>query len=498
MYIIKNALRNIVRNRGKHVLLGLIALVIGLSSCLALSIRQAANKEKEAGMDALNITASIGVDRMSMMQDRTPSQDSENGETQMPDKKEMFSNMSSLTLDEYLTYAEAESVKEFYYTDTLSVNGSGIDAITTSQSTSTNTGKAMPQGMGSQSDFSLVGYSSLDAMTAFIEGTASITEGDIFQETDTDTCVINEELAEYNDVSVGDRIVLVNPDKESETYTLRIVGIYTTSETTQSSGMGRGMSMMDPANQIYTTYQSVSSMLSTSQESNAEDTSLALSGSLSGTYVFENIEAYEAFEEEARALGLSDEYTVSSQDVSAYERSLEPLENLSMYAMLFLGVVLVIGGVVLMVLHIYHIRERKYEIGVLAAIGMNKKKIATQFVTEIFLVTMLAVLIGTGIGACVSVPVTNTLLASSATSSSETMGNRGGFGQSEEAPSAAKAPQGMMELSQQYLSEVSSATDLIVVLQVCGVALALVIASSGIAVMSILRYEPLKILSNRE
>lgn len=63
-----------------------------------------------------------------------------------------------------------------------------------------------------------------------------------------------------------------------------------------------------------------------------------------------------------------------------------------------------------MVLNIYHIRERKYEIGVLAAIGMNKRRIALQFICEILIVTLMAIMLGCGIGAAASVPLTNTLL----------------------------------------------------------------------------------------
>lgn len=493
MYIMKNALRNIVRNRGKNILLGLIALIIGLSSCLALSIRQAANKEKEEGLEALHITATISVDRMAMMQQAKPSQGSSD-ETDLPDRKEMFSNISSLSLEELTAYAQAASVQDFYYTDTVALNGSGVDAITTSDSTAEG-GKSMPQSFGSQSDFNLIGYSTLDAMTAFTDGTASISEGEVFQETDTTTCIINEELAEYNDLQVGDQITLSNPNKEAETYALTITGLYTTSETQAAGSMGgRGMSMMDPANQIYTSAAAISSILSASEETNAASTDQALASNVNGTYVFENVAAYEAFEEEAYALGLSDEYTVSSQDVTAYENSLAPLENLSSYAMLFLAVVLVIGGVVLVVLHMYHIRERKYEIGVLAAIGMNKRRIGAQFISEIFVVTMIAVLLGTGLGACISVPVTNSLLSSTASSLSTSVPGRDGFGRMEES----EQPADKMGFAQQYLQEVSSATDVMVVLQVCGVALLLVVLSSGIAVMSILRYEPLKILSNRE
>ena len=40
MYIVKNALRSIFRSKGRSILILIIALVITLSACVTLSIRQ--------------------------------------------------------------------------------------------------------------------------------------------------------------------------------------------------------------------------------------------------------------------------------------------------------------------------------------------------------------------------------------------------------------------------------------------------------------------------
>ena len=78
-----------------------------------------------------------------------------------------------------------------------------------------------------QGDFTITGYSSDSAMTDFIDGTSTITEGKMFASATNDsTCVISAELASYNDLSVGDKITLSNPNNEDETYKLTISGIY--------------------------------------------------------------------------------------------------------------------------------------------------------------------------------------------------------------------------------------------------------------------------------
>lgn len=63
MYIIKNALRCIARSKGRNVLIGIIALVIAVSACISLSIRQAAESAKESALDGLSVTATIQYNR---------------------------------------------------------------------------------------------------------------------------------------------------------------------------------------------------------------------------------------------------------------------------------------------------------------------------------------------------------------------------------------------------------------------------------------------------
>jgi putative ABC transport system permease protein len=71
--------------------------------------------------------------------------------------------------------------------------------------------------------------------------------------------------------------------------------------------------------------------------------------------------------------------------------------------MTLLFIVLAIGGVILNVINVFNIRERKYEVGVFTAMGIKKGKVAMQFVTELLCVTLIAIVIGAAVGAAVSV-----------------------------------------------------------------------------------------------
>lgn len=483
-----------------------------------------------------------------------------------------LSSVSSLMAEELETYAELDSVSSFYYTVSVSFNGGDVDPIggssdddededtddTDEDAEEESDFTDIPDGMGdmrgsmgfeigtmgTEGDFTVIGYSSDEAMTSFINGTSIIISSDTDEDSEYDesyygtmfeegteelTCVISYELAVYNSLSVGDTITLANPNDEDETYTLTIVGIYINSQSTvtDSSVISGFSSSTDSSNQIYMSAAALEAILSESEENatvetdedTGTETTTALPSQVSGTYVFASVDDYETFCEEVYEAGLSEDYTVSSSDLSSYESSLLPLENLSTMALYFLIVVIAIGAIVLIVLNIFNVRERKYEVGVLTAIGMKKSRVSIQFMCETLIITVTAVVIGGLIGAVSSVPITNSLLASqiesqSATSEQQTanfgreMG--GSMGDVGDMPSDIDvdtdgertgfmgAIDSFSSATTSYVSEVSSATNLTVLVQLLLIAVLLTLIASAASVIFIMRYDSLKILANRD
>lgn len=539
MYIIKNVLKCIGRSKGRNILIGVIVFVIALSSCIGLSIRQAAESAKEETLKNLKITATISFDRSSMMKEFGSNGSS--GGFDREQFKEKMENMSSLTLEDYQKYAAADSVEDFYYTLTTSVNGTDdFSSITTetedenSNSSSQNSNvPSYSAGMGNkgmggfgkggigggmQGDFTLTGYSNETAMTEITNGTISINQGTVFTEsTENLECIISDELAEFNSLSVGDKVKISNPNDEDETYTLKIVGIFTNSSSNETGTGFMSMTASDPANKIYLSYNALSKILAASEKNATTETdeetdktySTKLNGQLNGTYVFADVDSYEKFVTDVENMGLDDSYTVTSQDIEAYENSMTPLNTLSKLAGYFLIVILCIGAVILIVLNIFSVRERKYEIGVLTAMGMKKGRVALQFITEIFVITIIAVVIGAGVGAVSSVPVTNALLENQVASQNDQADRiEQGFGRGEktaQTPDSAEnesvSPLDSLmgkNNANAYVTEISSAMNFTVVLQMLGIGVLLTVISGAVSMLFIMRYEPLKILANRD
>lgn len=464
MYIFKNAIRNVFRSKGRSILIGIILFVLMFSACIGLSIHQASITSQNASLELTNITGQISQNRLNMMKDFEPGNKEE--------MKDKMDSVESLSLSELQNYADSDYVSKFYYSASLSLQASDNFSLMETQ-----------QRFGpNSSSITITGYENDEAMTDFTDGTSTITEGNMFDEqTEENQCIIPEDLATYNGVSVGDTISLKVDD--STTVNFVITGFYSTTSSNP----------MNASNTIYTSYNVVKNL--------SETYNLDLN--VNGTYVFNTVKDFNKFKKECTKKGLSDSYTVTSSDLQAYQQSIVPLQNLSKFATYFLIVIFVIGAIVLVVLNIFSIRERKQEIGILCALGMNKTKIVLQFFSETLFIALFAFIIGSGLGAVTSVPITNTLLENQISSTNSIIETKKqNFSRQETAPNNNfSKPSKMDESNNQPLEKVttvSQAMNFNVLLEVGAIAFILVIISNGAALLCVMRYDPSSILSNRD
>lgn len=464
MYIFKNAIRNVFRSKGRSILIGIILFVLMFSACIGLSIHQASITSQNASLELTNITGQISQNRLNMMKDSEPGNKEE--------MKNKMDNVKSLSLSELQKYADSDYVSKFYYSASLSLQASDNFSLMETQQ------RFRPN----SSSITITGYENDEAMTDFTDGTSTITEGNMFDEqTEENQCIIPEDLATYNGVSVGDTIPLKVDD--STTVNFVVTGFYSTTSSNP----------MIASNTIYTSYNVVKNL--------SETYNLDLH--VNGTYVFNTVKDFNKFKTECTKKGLSDSYTVTSNDLQSYQQSIVPLQNLSKFATYFLIVVFVIGAIVLVVLNIFSIRERKQEIGILCALGMNKTKIVLQFFSETLFIALFAFIIGSGLGAVTSVPITNTLLESqisSTNSMNET--KKQNFSRQETAPNNNFSKPSKMDASNnqplEKVTPVSQAMNFNVLLEVGVIAFILVIISNCAALLCVMRYDPSSILSNRD
>jgi putative ABC transport system permease protein len=121
---------------------------------------------------------------------------------------------------------------------------------------------------------------------------------------------------------------------------------------------------------------------------------------------------------------------VTNSKTSA-ESAIKPLESIGTVSLFSLIGATVAGAVIILLVMIMVVRERKREIGVVKAIGGSNVRIMTEFMVESLTLTVLGAIIGLIVGVTAGQPVTKMLVDNSTNSSSttQTMGGpgRGGF-----------------------------------------------------------------------
>jgi len=253
-------------------------------------------------------------------------------------------------------------------------------------STSTTRSFTPPVTVTGVSDASAIGSGS---------GTITWTSGAAFDGSSTENiAVVGSAIAEKNNLSVGSTFTAYGS-------TVKVVGIYTTSNTFGNNGVYMPLA----------TLQTLSSQ----------------AGSITGTTVTidssDNLAA--ATTTIKTALGTAADVT-NSQDVA--DATTKPLESVKQIALFSLIGAIVAGAVIILLTMLMIVRERRREIGVMKAIGSSNLKIMWQFVVESITLTAMALVIGTGIGIAAATPLTNALVDNSSTTTTTTTLTRGGPG----------------------------------------------------------------------
>lgn len=474
MYIIKNAWINIKRHLGRNILIGLIVLVVALSSTIALSINTSGNKLIESYKDKNELAVSFRLD-MSKLRDES-------------------NTYTKLTISDIENYADSDYVSSYYYTLDTSLSSDDIEAIDMSEKFEPkDNGNApnseIPRGdiggngddMTSQGDYKITAYSDPSYIENFINGTSKITSGSMITKDDEENhVVISEELATQNDSEVGDEITFYLPSDSSITYTFEITGIFETTDDSASDDF-MNINALNAQNQIYTTVTAINNILEDDDSSN----------SLNATIYLKNQDDLEAYTEEVKDKGLSDYYTLSN-NTDEITSTLTPIKNISNFSMTFLIIILIVGAIILAVINILNIRDRKYEIGVLRAIGMSKTKLILSLLTELFIVTVIAFIIGIIGGKLLSQPVTNKMLENEINSQQvQTENTRENFGgRGFERPNERRA-------TQNYEDSLTVTLDAETVIILFSFGLILVIVSGSASAIFITKYNPNQILRNQ-
>jgi len=454
MYILQNALKNVARNKGRNILMGAIILAIIVTTVISLIINTASGAIIEDYKTLFGTRVYINPDTSKLTV--------------------MSGRQSEQTVPLHVVYAALADSGCLLSADLSCQVPSVSDTLT---GLGEGTGGAVPispdGGLAARfPTMNVKGYTNVEQLDDFKEGFRGLTSGSF--PVSNYECIVSEDFAALNNIKVSDTIDIAQGMVADNPLSLKVVGIYFDFTANMFGATLDAPAAINVRNDIITNYETAFAYGITDPR---VDTA---------AYVLKSPELLPSFESEARAAGLSYDYKVTI-DFDAYNRIISPVEGMVKISLTFMIVVLILGGLILILLATLSIRERKYEVGVLRAMGMKKHKVAIGLVFENLAIMAICLIIGLGIGAVVAQPVSDMLLKEQVTAAETNDNSDTGM--------FFAGTQG--DLNAKPLTELDVNINLKVVAMIILISLVLVSVSSVTSISYIVKCEPIKILMER-
>lgn len=229
---------------------------------------------------------------------------------------------------------------------------------------------------------SLIGNKDMALDANVLSGNVTIKDGRMITEDDVDVCVISEELAEKNNLSVGNRIQFNNrrDAEHAAVFAAEIVGIYTVQQNMTPVMAG---DTWRSENIIFTDLGF------------PEKAEGSTSGALYEKAYFKvaDVDQYDKVKKEIQEVDIGwERYDLidNNGNIDTMSKNFNDLENVSRI------LVFVVAGaslIILFLVFVFWMKGRVQEIGVLLALGTPKIKILGQIVLEALMIAAAAIIL---------------------------------------------------------------------------------------------------------
>lgn len=424
MYLVKKAMKNLFHNKGRNLILFAMLFTVILASVASLTI--------------FNMT--LGIKK-----------ETENyyaGEVSIAPDEGIDPSLSP-TIEDYRTYLDSDYLKSYVFYKSMPVKLENMQVL--------DGDFKMPEMKGRRmADANSHLYGMLDerSMDEFTYGEREIIEGKF--PASTEECMISSELAERNNLRIGDSLRFTLAIGGQSAKVLKISGIYADS-TVARSNSDFFAPLFNRRNDVIASYELLSQL---------PDIVIDYK-----SFLLKDSADLNAFENELYGKGLSKSLHLQ-YDTDRYEEAVEGINEMLTIVTRFFGLVAIIGIGVVFLINVLALRERKYEIGVLRAIGMPKIKVMSLLLCEMLILALLGSVIALIAGIFVN-------------------------------PSAVKLMKGVVlggHLPSGLISEImglQASLSGMVIMEVILLSLVLVFIAGSVTIASITRFDPVKILSER-
>lgn len=435
MNFLQRALKSVTRKKGRSIILFLVIFILGNVIAGSVAIEQSTKNVEKETKRQMGATATIAMDyeKLDHDQQKNPEKFEDNDDFWKSPNIEVYEQIGQLPYVKYFDYSIPSQI--------------GTDHFKGFQS------DYVSYGDGIENHFNIKGVNRKEVVD-IDEGLIKLQEGETFSDKDikegTNSVLVSKEVAEQNNLSVGDQVVLdvvqenywMDPSGNSEEadseetdssdttdnkirfdFPVKVIGIFSIvkkEETAQTSEEEQGYSedewmATEQINTIYFPNELVKQLNSQLNDEIMKVTQLSEEETGFGedfynaTYVLKSPDDVEAFREEADALIPQEYYHVvaASDQYDQVAGGMQKLGTISKYVVIIAvaATIMIITLVVLLFL-----RDRKHELGIYLSLGEGRGKIIGQVVIELLVISALALVLSLVTGKFLGGIVSDSLL----------------------------------------------------------------------------------------
>jgi len=449
MNFLKRALKNVLRRKTRSILLLITFFVIGNFVIIGLGIANASESAKTLTRQKMRAIVTYEVDNDAVWEYADSIEDED-------ELQKFYENYPTVKISEVSEMLQDSRVKaaNSVSTDTAYRDDDSIDYIhLNNQAEEWNHGESCEvDSEGNEFCYTyedasfLIKSNYFPDMIEFADGMWDIVDGRFYSEEEINNkayvCLISEALADANGISVGDEISIYvseksmfnengpmkDVDKSVGIMELEVIGIYNhNSPVTPNSEnydylspyenpdnviLMPATSYKDKELSFYQEYFKAYAKLYPDDEYYNDPENIPTVDDISGVsnatlLLNDPLEVDQFVEDYKDKVGEFKQLTVDNEE---FERLSKPLDTLSMYAKFIVWLVVINAIVIITLVVALTLKTREYEIGVLLSIGASKGKVIAQFFCELALVAILGFSLAIVSGSMVANKVGRTVL----------------------------------------------------------------------------------------
>lgn len=402
----KRAISSILRRKGKSLILFLVVFILGNVIAGAVAIQQSTTNVETETKKKMRPAATIEMDYEAYEKEMTTvAAGEEDQEIKEPQAKD------------YEKIGKLSYVKRY---DLFIVGGVGSNKF----KAVTDPSGGVSYGGSTKYNFSTKGYNSKNPLD-ITEGLIKITDGDGFTDTDikqgSNAVLISQDVAEKNNLSVGDTFVLdvvvdlpteieeetteteEAPQSKTTTFDqpMKVAGLFNVvqkkenAQQTEQQRSEKEWRALEQLNTIYMTEKIAKDIQTKIDEKMSAGMEAGMGDGESvyyqATYVLKSSDDIEAFRQDANALLPKFYHVMASTD--QYEQVAGGMTKLNTIAKYIVFIAVAATLLILSLVVLLFLRDRKQELGIYLSFGESRGKVIAQIVLELLMISCVALIL---------------------------------------------------------------------------------------------------------